>query len=210
MESELAGKKADFEVEVTLVKEVELPELNDDLAKLYGLKTVDELKKNVRMDLEMDAQYRERQSIESQIAKALLEKVNFDLPDSLLEYETASIVERIVRQNKERKVRDEVINAKMGEIRENAAKQAVDNLRVSFIIDKIASVEKIQASENELKTRIATLAQMNKIPLQKFVKRLQENRGIGQIASEIVRSKVIELLKLHAVVKEVPAPAEKA
>ena len=51
---------------------------------------------------------------------------------------------------------------------------------------------------------------MNKIPLQKFVKRLQENRGIGQIASEIVRGKVIELLKLHAVVKEVPAPAEKA
>lgn len=210
VESELAGKKADFEVEVTLVKEVELPELNDDLAKLYGLKTVDELKKNVRSDLELDAQYRERQSIESQIAKALLEKVNFDLPDSLLEYETASIVERIVRQNKERKVRDDVINAKMGEIRENAAKQAADNLRVSFIIDKIAAAEKIQASENELRTRIATLAQMNKIPLQKFVKRLQENRGIGQIASEIVRGKVIELLKLHAVVKEVPAPAEKA
>ena len=171
---------------------------------------MEELKRNVRTDLELDAQYRERQSIESQIAKALLEKVNFDLPDSLLEYETASIVERIVRQNKERKVRDEVINAKMGEIRENAAKQAADNLRVSFIIDKIAAAEKIQASENELRTRIATLAQMNKIPLQKFVKRLQENRGIGQIASEIVRGKVIELLKLHAVVKEVPAPAEKA
>jgi len=120
------------------------------------------------------------------------------------------LLERIVRQNKERKVRDEVINAKMGEIRENAAKQAADNLRVSFIIDKIAAAEKIQASENELRTRIATLAQMNKIPLQKFVKRLQENRGIGQIASEIVRGKAIELLKLHAVVKEVPAPAEKA
>ena len=90
------------------------------------------------------------------------------------------------------------------------AKQATDNLRVSFIIDKIAAAEKIQASENELRTRIATLAQMNKIPLQKFVKRLQENRGIGQIASEIVRGKVIELLKLHAVVKEVPAPAQKA
>jgi len=93
----------------------------------------------------------------------------------------------------------------MPEIRANAAKQAASNLKLNFIFGKIAEVEKLKASEEEMRTRITVLAQMNKVPLQKFVKRLQENRGFNQIASEIVRNKVLELLKLHSVVKEVPA-----
>jgi trigger factor len=204
VEPELAGKKGTFEITVVLVKEVELPTLDDKFAGLYGVKTLEELKTRVHSDLEQDARYKEKQSIEAQIAKALLEKVDFELPDSLLELETAELVERVLQQNRERKVREEVIQRGMPEIKANAAKQAASNLKLNFIFGKIAEAEKLKASEEEMRTRITILAQMNKVPLQKFVKRLQENRGFNQIASEIVRGKVLELLKLHSVVKEVP------
>jgi len=208
IEPELAGKKGDFEISVVLVKEVELPVLDDKFASLYGLKSLEELKSRVHADLEQDARYKEKQSIESQIAKALIEKVDFQLPESLLELETAELVERVLQQNRERKVREEVIQRGMAEIQANAAQQAAANLKLNFIFGKIAEAEKLKASEEEMRTRITLLAQMNKVPLQKFVKRLQENRGFNQIASEIVRGKVLELLKLHSVVQEVPAQVE--
>lgn len=208
VEPDLAGKKGDFEVEVVMVKQVELPEENDEFAKLYGAKSLEELKNNVRSDMEYDAKYKEKQSIENQISKALLDKVSFDVPESALEQETLSIVENVVRQNRERKVREEVIQKRMGEIRENASKQALGNMRMGFIVSKIAEAEKIKVTEREIQNRIAFLAQVNKIPMQKLVKQLRENNGITSIASDIITGKVMELLKLHAVVKEVPAPAE--
>ena len=79
---------------------------------------------------------------------------------------------------------------------------------MGFIVSKIAEAEMIKVTEREIQNRIAFLAQVNKIPMQKLVKQLRENNGITSIASDIITGKVMELLKLHAVVKEVPAPAE--
>jgi len=204
-EPELSEKKADFEVEVKQTKIVELPEANDEFAKLYGMSSFDELKNRVRSDMENDIKFKEKQSIESQIIRGLLAKVSFDLPEGVLEIETKNLTARIVQQNKDRKVPDKLIEEKVNEIKANAAQLAKDNLRLDFVLGKIAEVEKLTANEKELQARVTYLAQLYKTPLPKFIKQLQENRGFAQIATEIVRGKVMELLKLHAVVKEIPA-----
>lgn len=205
IEQALAGKQGTFDIQVILVKEVVLPELNDDLAKLYGAKNMDLLRRYVRSDMERNAEHQERQSIETQITNALLEKATFELPDSLLENETQTIISQIVRQNQENKVRDEVIQSKMEEIKANATKQATNNLRITFILSKIAEIEKIKPTDDEMRGRISYLAETYKMPIQKFFARIQENGAIRQIAADIIRGKVMDYLKLRAETTEVPA-----
>ena len=181
LEPALAGKPAAFDVEVLLVKEVVLPELTDDFAKLYGAKSLAELQEGVKRDLEQNAKRNERISIENQIAKALLENANFDVPESALAAETQSIIEQIVHQNRENKVRDEVIQSMMEEIKKNATTQALNNLRLNFILGKIAEKEGIRAEDNEIRNRVAYMSQIYKMPFPKFAKRIQENGYIRQI-----------------------------
>ena len=204
-EKALAGKKASFDVEILLVKIVELPEENDELAKIYGAASMDDLRQHVRRDLEADVRFKEKQAIEQQIAEALLSKVDFPLPDSIVEAETHAIIERTVNQAKENKTPEAVIQKHLPEIKKNAEEQALKQLKVNLILGKIALAEKIQPTDAEMRTRIAYIAQANGMSIKKVIEQLQKNRGFDRIASDISRQKTVDALKLYSVVKEVPA-----
>ena len=86
---ELQGKKGVYEVELVEVKEKVLPAFDDEFAKKYGAENLEVLKTGVRTDLENELKHSKAKSIRGQVIKALMDKVNFDLP------ETAALRERL-------------------------------------------------------------------------------------------------------------------
>ncbi|HEY3761790.1 MAG TPA: trigger factor [Verrucomicrobiae bacterium] len=206
---ELQGKKGAFEVEILEVKEKVAPPVDDELAKKYGAESLEKLRAGVRVDLENELKYSQKRSIQSQIIRQLLDRVNFELPETAVAQETRNVVYDIVRENSKRGVSRDVIEKQKEEIYTAAGKDAKERVKLAFMVQRIAEQEKLAASQEEILKRVQSLAAMYQIPVDKFVKDLQKRNGINEIYDQITHEKVIEFLENNAKV-ETEAAAQPA
>jgi len=204
---QLSGKKGVYEVELVEVKEKVLPTLDDELAKKFGAENLEKLKAGVRTDLENELKYSQSKAIRSQVVKALLGRVNFDLPESAVANETRNVVYDLVRQNTQRGVARELIEQQKDEIYANAAVNAKERVKLAFLVGKIATQEKIQASQEDVLKRAQQLAMMYQMPFDQFIKDLQKRNGVNELYEQVLHEKVLELLEKNATITE-GAPAK--
>ena len=204
---ELQGKKGVYEVELVEVKEKVLPELNDEFAKKYGADDLEKLKAGVRTDLENELKHSKAKSIRGQVIKALMDKVNFDLPETAVANETRNVVYDLVRQNTQRGVNRDIIEQQKDQIYAAAAGNAKERVKLAFLVGKIAAQEKIQASQEDVIKRAQQLAMMYQMPFDQFIKDLQKRNGVNELYEQVMHEKVLELIEQSAVVTET-APAK--
>src|ERR1019366_5198459 len=95
----LQGKKGVYEVEIVEVKEKVLPALDDAFAKSLGAESLEKLRDGVQRDLENELTTSRNRSIRNQLIRSLLDRVNFELPESAVAQETRNVVYDIVREN---------------------------------------------------------------------------------------------------------------
>ncbi len=206
---ELAGKKSVFEVEVVEVKEKVLPPLDEAFAKKYGAENLDKLRNGVRRDLENELKYSQTRSIRGQIVRGLLDRVNFDLPETAVAHETRNVVYDIVRENSQRGVARDAIEKQKDEIYSAAARSAKERVKLSFLIQRIAEQENIKVTQEEALQRAQTLAAMYQIPLDKFLKDLQKRNGVVELYDQVAHEKVLAFLEQNARIEDVsPASGE--
>lgn len=199
----LAGKKATFFVDVVSIKEKKLPELNDELAKKLGVESLDKLKEAVHKSLLAEAEGQQNADLRRQVVDHLLGKAAFDLPESLVQQETRSIIYDVVRENSVRGATKEQLEEKKNEIFGFAAKSAQDRLRTSFILDAIAQTEQIKVEEAEVEQRIAQLAERSRTTPERLKAQLTEKGGLGEIEEQILVSKTLDFLVAHAKIETV-------
>jgi trigger factor len=204
---ELAGKPGVYEVEVTEVKEKVLPAIDEAFAKGYGAESLDKLKGGVRRDLENELKYKQDNAVRNQLIRSLLNRVNFELPESSVQRETRNVVYDIVQENAKRGVARNIIEQQKDQIYSAAAQSAKERVKVAFLLQKIAEKEDIKVSQQEIGQRVVQMAGLYQIPAEKFIKDLQKRNGMIEIYDQIMNEKVLELLKSNARIEEV-APAE--
>ena len=205
---ELAGKKGVFEVELVEVKEKVLPAMDDAFAKKYDAENLEKLREGVRRDLENELKYSQTKAVRGQIVRGLLDRVNFDLPETAVAHETRNVVYDIVRENSQRGVAREVIEKQKDEIYSAATRSAKERVKLAFLIQRIAEKENIKVSQEEVLQRAQTLAAMYQIPLDKFLKDLQKRNGVKELYDQIAHEKVLAFLEQNAKIEDVsPAPA---
>ena len=146
---QLQGKKGVYEVELVEVKEKVLPPVNDDLAKKFGAENLEKLKEGVRKDLENELKYSQSKSVRAQTVRALLGRVNFELPESAVASETRNVVYDLVRQNTQRGVGRELIEKQKDEIYSAAAVNAKERVKLAFLVQRIAEQEKITVTQED-------------------------------------------------------------
>lgn len=85
---ELAGKNAQFKVKMLSVQKMELAEINDEFAKGLGtFDTLVALKENLKEGILLEKKEQEKQRSRGEILEKISEKINFDLPEKMVEYE---------------------------------------------------------------------------------------------------------------------------
>lgn len=199
----LAGKKATFFVDVVGLKEKKLLELNDDFAKKLGSENLDKLRDAVRKSLAAEAEGQVNSDLRRQIIDHLLSKVDFELPESLVQQETRGIIYDVVRENSMRGATKEQLEKQKDEIFGFASKSAKDRLRTSFILDAIAHAEQIKVEEAEVERRIAELAQRSRTTPVRLKAQLAEKGGLGEIEEQVLVSKTLDFLMDNAKVETV-------
>lgn len=204
---ELIGKKGVYEVEVVEVKEKVLPVADDAFAVKFGAENLEKLKAGVRTDLENELKYSRSKVVRGQVVRALLNKVNFDLPESAVASETRNVVYDLVRQNTQRGVAREIIEKQKDEIYSAAAGSAKERVKLAFLVQRIAGQEKIQVTQEDAIRRAQTLAMTYQMPFEQFLKDLQKRNGVNELYEQALHEKVMEFMETNATITET-APAK--
>jgi trigger factor len=201
---QLQGKKGVYDVEVVEVKEKVLPELNDEFAKSFGAESLEKLREGVRTDLQNELTFKLEKSVKNQVVRALVEKVNFDLPDSAVAQETRNVVYDIVNENQKRGIPREMIEKEKEGIYAAASQGARERVKMSFLFQKIAEKEEIKVSQEEIIRRVAQLAGVYQVEPKKFLQDLQKRNGLVEVYDQLAHEKVVDFLAKNAQIEEVP------
>jgi trigger factor len=191
---QLAGKKGTYEVEVVEVKEKVLPPLDEELAKLQT---------GVRRDLENELKFKQEKTIRNDLVRALLGRVNFELPETAVAHETRNVVYDLVRENTQRGVPRDIIEKQKEQIYSAATQNAKERVKVQFLLQKIAEKEDIKVSQEEIAKRVHYLAGLYQIAPDKFLKDLQKRNGLIEVYDQIMNEKVIDFLEQNAKFEDV-------
>jgi trigger factor len=208
--AQLSGKKGKYEVDLVQVKEKVLPEANDEFAKEWGAEGIEKLRESIRKDLENELTTKVRRSVRTQLIDALNDRVQCELPESLVQGETRNVVYNIVAENQGRGVSKDLINEKKDEIFNYASETAKEKLKTAFLLGRIAEKEGIKVSQEELTRHIIYMAQEREMRPEKLVKEMQKNNGISQLHEQVLLGKVVDFLEENAKIEEVQPAAEQA
>lgn len=197
----LAGKQAVYAVEIQEIRERVLPPLDEAFFKANQADDLDGLKASVRNNLKMQKEYQNRAEQRRQVSDALLEKVDFAAPDSLVESETQGVLRQFIEENMRRGVPQEQFEKDKQELVENARKAATRRVKLQLILAKIAEAEKIQVGEQDINNFIYREAMRTNEKPDKLVKELSKNRdALRSVQQSIIFDKAVDFLVSKATV----------
>ena len=197
-EAALAGKKAQYDVELKEIKMKHAPALDDAFAQEVAKMNLAELKTRVRENMEQEKKGRAQGAARAEIVQKLISAVEFDLPPSAVDEETHAAVYDIVAENQARGVPAHVLEEKKDEIFSNAAKAARESVKFKFIAAQIAENEKIDVTNEQIAQHLAFLAQREGITLEKMVDRVRKNNAFAAIRQQLLRQAVLDFLLKEA------------
>ncbi len=191
-QAELAGKKASYTVAIKGIREKILPPLDDELIKTFGVESEDELRKQIREDLESTGERNENERLRGEIVRHLIEKTKLDVPESVIQEETRKVMYDIVRENSMRGVTQETIEAQKGQLFEVASRTASEKVRSRYILHRIAQQEEIEISPEDVDQRIQMLSTSYGMTPDQLRTELEKREGMDNLEEDIRFGKTID------------------
>ena len=190
--------KNPYELTVVKVEREVLPELNDDFVKMVNpeLKSVDELNKDVLEKINENFAERSRQSFEKEISDALIDKIGFETPPSMVNNYLNNILEDVKKQNNGEKIDEQ-------KVLETYRPSAERNLKWYLIRKKLIDQEQLSFSRADIDAEVESL--ISRTPQsEKEIRRFYKKPSNRQrIEDDLTEKKILEYLTQFAKIKEV-------
>ncbi len=204
----LAGKTAVYAVEVLEIRERVLPEMDEAFFKANQSDDLESLKVNARNNLKARKEYENRQAQRRQVTEALNAKVEFAVPESLVESETQAVLRQFIEENMRRGVPADQFEKDKAALHASASQAARTRVKTQLLLAKIAEQEKITVNERDIDTFIYRESMMNQQKPEKLVKELTKDREkLRSIQQSIIFDKALDLLVSKATVTTASAKA---
>lgn len=197
----LAGKTIEYKAELHSLNARNVPELDDALAdKIEPGATVTSLRERIETRLKEAAEHQFENDKRRAAIKHLLTNTQFELPEDYVAKEARGILNDIVRENQARGISDEELRKHQDELVGAAQESARDRVRSNFLLARIASQEKLEATEADLTALVMELAYRYEIPVKKFVTDLKKRGGIAELQEQVLARKALDLLSANVTV----------
>jgi trigger factor len=168
------------------IKEVNIPELDDNLAKEAGFKDLDELKEKVRENIIRAKTQAQEERQKDEIMEELLKRHDFPLPEVMVKEELDYLINQEKQQNPD---------ASEDELRETLMQRAERNVKATILLDTIAEKENITLTDEEIKDRIMKISyEMHMAPEVFMQLYLQEPEAYYRFKESLKREKALDLL----------------
>ena len=215
---ELAGKDAVFKITLHEIKVKELPELDDEFAKDLGeYDTVEELKKGVEKEILDRKQSEADKAFEAKVMEALVANVEADIPEVMFDNRKEENINNFSQRIGQQGIDLDTYLSYMGMDKEafeaSMREQAVSQVKLDLAFEKIAEIEKIEVSAEDIDAEYAKLAEMYGIEVEKIKNLIAEDMLKADLLTEKVMNFVTENAKAVKPGKKPAAkkaPAKKA
>jgi trigger factor len=192
----LAGKTVAYDVEVKAIKKRTLPELNDDFAKELGhYESYADLEKSVREYMAN----RKRRNVETEtkdrLFAALAEKFTFPVPESLVQDQVDTRLERGLRALAAQGMQpDQMRKLDFGRLRAAQRDSALTEVKTNILLDRIAGEENITVTDEEMDRELQIAALQSREPLDALKERLTKDGGLVRLREQLRRDKTASTL----------------
>lgn len=197
---ELAGQDVDVTVTVKEVKQVELPELDDEFAQTASddADTVDELKAEIVEKLTRGKRLEQAAEARDNVLDNVVAQIDVPLPDELVSSETESRREQMQQELMYSQMTFEQYLENEGQTQEefdaDLDKRVRDSIVAQFALDAIVKRDEIEIENDELTQHIMQRAQQSGQDPQAFVQHLMEHNHVPEMVSEVLRGKALASL----------------
>ena len=207
---ELAGKPAVFKVTIHKLSAVELPALDDDFAKdVSEFDTFDEYKADLKAKIEKRHETTADSDVDEQLSVALMEKLEADIPECMFETETENFVRdydnRLRMQGLDLKTYFQYTGMTLETLREQMRPQAERQVKLRLALEKIATLEALEATEEEINGEYENIANSYNVP----VDQVKASIDVAAIAEDMKVKKAMDLVKETAKITKPRKPAAK-
>jgi len=182
---------------------------DEELLKAIGYESMDALKASLKRQLDAQADLEFRRAQEGAIRSWLMEHAPFELPEELAKHHAAQLLRRTLVNLQYRGVPVEEIEKRLADIQSASAARAIEDLKLSFILDKIAVKEKIEATDAEVDARLRFIAAQYNRKEDRVREEMESQGTMDSLRSQIREDKVMRMLLEKAKVAGEPEkPAE--
>lgn len=191
----VAGKNADFTVTIKEVAKPQIPELNEDFIKKFGISegTEDEFRLQIRKNLEQEAENRVKTMLRESVFNALSHENQFDVPKALVEEEINRGISAVQGQLQQRGLpADESVD------REIYRPEAERRVSLALVIREAIRSHDIQPDGSLVRSRIEELAQRYDDPQQVIDWHYADPAHLRQFEGVVAEEQLVEKLLLEA------------
>ncbi len=195
-EQRLAGKTFTYTVKVQSIKQKSLPELDDQFATQLGeFKTLDEVRQRIRESMEAERKHTAEHEAKDKLVAELVKRSEFEVPEALVDRQIDVRLERGLRALAAQGMKAEDIKKMdLNRLRVGQRDQAVQEVKASLLLDKIAEEEKIEVSDAEIDREIEALATQSKQTPEAIRARLTRDGALDRIRNRIRSEKTLDFL----------------
>jgi trigger factor len=192
----LAGKTFVYTVKVNGIKQKSLPELNDDFAKELGeFTSLDGVRKQIRENMEAEKRHTAEHAAKDKLVAELVKRNDFEVPESLVDRQIDLRLERGLRALAAQGMKmEDLKKMDLPRLRAGQREQAVQDVKSSLLLERIADLEKIEVSDEEMNRELEALARQSKQTSEAVRARLTEDGGLDRIRIRIRSEKTLEFL----------------
>jgi trigger factor len=186
---EVAGKTAKFDVTVNAVAEAELPEVNDEFARAFGIADggLDKLRAEIRSNMQRELAAAIKSQLKQQVFDALLEKADIDIPASLIESEVDALMKK-----------EEAGGGDRNRFEEEARRRVSLGLLIAEIIKR----DQLQVDPQRVRETIENLAQSYEKPEEVVQWYYSNQEMLAGIQTLVMEDTVVEWVSGQARVEE--------
>lgn len=196
---DLAGKAAMFKCTIKSIKRKELPEINDELAKKVSkFDTLDELKADIRKNLEENAERKAENDQKSAAIEQATNNIQVDIPAVMIDNRVTAMIQEMAMRLEQQGMKLEqylqYAGTDIAKIREDYRETAEKNVKTDLMLEEVAKAEDIKVEAKDLDAEVAAMAAAYGATPQQVQKIIKEQGRIGDLAASVLRKKTAQFI----------------
>jgi trigger factor len=201
----LQGKTYSYAVEVLGIKEKKRPKLTDEFAKdVSDAQTLEELRKKIRENLEAARTHRQNEQAREKLLAQIVKSHEFPVPEALVEHQMDSRLERTVRSLASQGVDPRAVNVDWVALRSRQKDRSIEDVKGELLLDRIATAENIDVTDEELEKEIAAIAQRSGESATAVRANLTRQGALDRMKSKIRSEKTLDWLCSNSRTRTIP------
>ena len=195
---ELAGKDATFKCTIRSIKTKELPAIDDELAKKVSkFETLDELKADIRKNLEENAERTAENDQKSAAIEMATNNITVDIPAVMIDNRVTAMIQEMAMRLEQQGMKLEqylqYAGTDIAKLREQYRETAEKNVKTDLMLEEVAKAENIKVEAKDLDEVAAMAAAYGATP-QQVQKIIKEQGRIGDLAASVLRKKTAQFI----------------